>query len=99
MIKRPAHNVKLIIKGPRANTSLQALLNTYKEEFLHSLQGEEKCRVGDRGKEKCCKTRQKNRGWVSVQPLESRGTTWKVQLTDPKCQPEYFRRKCYNIKH
>ncbi len=37
MIKRPANNVKLIIKGPWADTSLQALLNTYKGELLHSL--------------------------------------------------------------
>lgn len=37
MIKRPAHNVKLIIKGPWANTGLQALLNTYEGEFLQSL--------------------------------------------------------------
>ncbi len=39
MIKQPAHNVKLIIKGPWADTSLQALLNTYEGEFLHSLSG------------------------------------------------------------
>lgn len=42
MIKRPAHNAKLIIEGPRADTSLQALLNTYEGEFLHSLSGKER---------------------------------------------------------
>lgn len=47
MIKRPAHNVKLIIKGPWANTSLQALLNTYEGEFLHSLSGKEIYAIGE----------------------------------------------------
>lgn len=63
MIKRPAHKVKLIIKGPWADTSLQALLNTYEGALLHSLSRKERYRVGilegprqidtlsDRGKE------------------------------------------------
>lgn len=37
MIKRPAYNIKLIIKGPWADTGLQALLNTHEGELLHSL--------------------------------------------------------------
>lgn len=37
MIKQPVHKVKLIMKGPWADNSLQALLNTYEGELLHSL--------------------------------------------------------------
>lgn len=51
MIKRPVHNVKLIIKGPWADTSLQALLNTYEGEFLHSLSGKERAGGCFRGNE------------------------------------------------
>jgi len=35
MIKRPVQNIKLIIKGPWPDPSLQALLNTYEGEFQH----------------------------------------------------------------
>lgn len=39
------HKVKWIIKGPRADTSLQAPLNTYEGELLHSLSPKERQRV------------------------------------------------------
>lgn len=46
MIKWPVHRVKLIMKGPWADTSLQALLNTYEGELLHSLSHRGRKKVG-----------------------------------------------------
>ena len=76
------HNVKLIIKGPRADTSLQAQLNTYEGEFLHSLSGKERWVSGYfRENEAKRNGVRQGRRRVSVLPQESRCSACKVHLT------------------
>lgn len=55
MIKGPAYQVKLIIKGPWADISLPARLNTYEGALLHSLSGGEGGRLiwREGGKQTC----------------------------------------------